>query len=698
MRFPSVQELMKIFLPRHCTARLAALLFLVLLGVVSGPAPSCATAPAQEVAGLEDPGRLWLDAEAAAQAGELARASGLYLRYYEKFRQNEKAEEALWQAARLAKKEAEEAASPDWEGVRNLFRSFTTDFAESRRAPEAYFEVGYAHYRMRFFREALIYFKLFGERYPNSPLLPLVRFWHANTFFAVDRLAEAAALYNEVAAGAEEDDLRIKARMGLGDTLAARKDHAGALAAFSSLVKQYPDYILRDPELLSKLGVAHLRLGNESEGRKQLYHYYNLSEDARARNAALFEVAESSLREGEAETALKLFELVIERGGPGERVVVLAQFRVAEYFDDQGRALPKWQKRNELTDPEGDKPFLAVLDSYHAEPIAQDARRGLFIRYRARKQFEDALVVGKSYLRNDEPGLLPGEKEDFANTILLYLGEELFARQQYENLYQLYAAEHRHVNTLNDGRFLFLVGRALEALSLYEQAAVVYYRGLALPLSPEDKRDLYFRRAEVYLLQKNHVAADRLLTYLRDIYKDGKELGEVAFLSGRLSEALGRKAEALDYYARAASILTFPERKGVYAEARLRLLFSIGSYPEVSSSLEEYRRQEWLAPEALQGWYRRLGDALAKAKKSREARDAYLAGVGEKMPQEGRVAQELHLLLGELFLQGKEVEQSREHLEKAQAGPDKLLEKKARERLNQIEINQVRKRLSGPKG
>ncbi|MGV1099444.1 tetratricopeptide repeat protein [Thiovibrio sp. JS02] len=689
-------------MPSLLFARIVALLLLAGVSGFGATVDCCraedAGGAAQPAAVSVDPASLWQEAQAAATAGELAEAADLYQRYYEGFRESDKAEEALWQAAQLAKRQAQEGPSPDWERVRNLFRMFSTDFAESARAAEAYFEVGYAHYQMRFFREALIYFKLFGDRYPKSPFLDKALYWQGRTLLQVGRAPEAAEVFQRLEKSAKEPDLRAEAAVGIGNWLYAEGKYPEALARLQEVMRAHPSYYLKDPEVLYDLGLVYQKLGKEKEAQRYFYHYLNLIENLKRKHEVIFDLAESYHRQGDNASAQSLYRRIVEEGSPADRPVVLAQFRIAEYFDDQERALSKWQKRNDLGDPAGDRPLLAVVDGFHGEPIAQDARRGLFIRYRARDQFEQAFEVGKSFLRNDEAGVRPGEKVDFANTVLLYLGEGLFDRKQYEKLYQLYVGEHRHVNTLDNGRFLFLVGRALEAMKLYEQAAVVYYRALALPLTPEDRRDLYYRRAEVYLILKNHAAADRLLTYLRDIYANGKELGEVYYLSGRLSEAKGRKAEALDYYARAASVLTFPEKKAEYAEARLRLLFAIGSYPEVASSLEAYGRQQWLGPEPLQAWYKRLGDTLGGAGDAGGARTAYLAGVAAGMPQENKAAQQMHLKLGEMFFKDRQMEQGRAHLEKAKAGPDKLLGKRAQERLNQIEINQGRKRIPGSTG
>ncbi len=125
-------------------------------------------------------------------------------------------------------------------------------------------------------------------------------------------------------------------------------------------------------------------------------------------------------------------------------------------------------------------------------------------------------------------------------------------------------------------------------------------------------------------------------------------------------------------------------------EARLRMLSTLALYPEGVEVLSRSRQNKWLGPEALQGWYREFGDGLA-GQGAQSAIDTYLAGVDGDMPKDSKAAQQIHLQLGELFRKAGEMEKGRGHLQKAQAGPDELLKKKAKTILNQMEIDVGRK-------
>lgn len=630
---------------------------------------------------------LWQDATAAAGDERWAEAASLFQRLYDQFPKSPKAEDALWEAARLYKKAADLSVEPEWEKVRNLFRLYAAQYPKSPRSVEAYFEIGVAHYRMRFFREALTYFKLFQERYPQAPLIPTVRLWQGKTLMEVGRVDEAIFVFRKVAE-VEDQTLRIQALIGLGQAYDAKKDYPKALEAFEGIMAKYPHYFLEDHEYLVHLGTAYFKVGKEAEGQKQLFYYINIAPQSPRLAEVLFELGESFHRQGEEATAQKLYAKVTEGGEPGERAMVLAHFRQMQYLDDPQRKLPAWQKRRDLTDTGGDLPYLAVLDSFRDEPIAQDARYGLFLRYRARDNHEFAAEMGRSFLRYDTPGKKPHESHDVGGEVMTYLVEEMLKREQYQKIYELYQAEYQHVAQYDQGRLRYLIGQALEAMGLYDQAAVVYYRALAHPLTDEEKIDLYHRRAHVYLQQKDLASAERLLEYLRKIYADTSEIGEICYYSGLLREAQKRYAEALAFYDQAAKGVVAAEKKPLYGEARLRMLLAAKRFSEMLVALDGYRKEGWLTLAALQQWYRKVGDVLRRENKTDETLNAYLAAVGENMPQEGGAAQAVHLQLGDLLVQLGDFDKGREHFKKARDGSDPFLKKVAEERLNQADIDQ----------
>ena len=629
--------------------------------------------------------RLWMRAGTALGKEDLLKAAKLFEGIHSRYPDSKKAEDALWRAAGLQKQIASESEDPNWEKTKNLFRMYVTDYPESPRAPEAYFEVANAYYKMRFFREALSYYGLFKKRYPDSPLIPTTRFWQAKTLFQIGRLNESKEIFLKLIE-TKNPDLQIKAALGLGEIEFKNENYRQALKTYENILEKFPAFYLKDPEILKLMGMTNLRMKKEKQGQKQLYQYLNLAECSPCKAEVLFEVAESCIREGNPLTAQVLFNKVIDEGGK-EGVVVLSRFRQAQFLDDPNRKLRAWQRKPDLTDPAGDSFYLAVLDARSSEKFEQEARFGLLKRYMARKDYDSVYDLGNLYVRYKSPESKKKEVFDMLGQVLIHRAETYLEKQKFQEVYELYRDEYRNVAAYTKGRLLYIVGQALESLCLYDQAAVIYYRALRLPLTDEEKIDLYYRRARVYLAKNDLASAERLLKYLREIYNGKKPEGEIHYLSGRLLEARSKYEEALAFYSKAVEVLTFPDKKSTYNDARLRMLFNLEKYDEASAALTEAVKEKRMTPEELQRWYAKLGDIFFKHDNLKQAADAYLAGMDEKMPRDGEPAQRIHLHLGDVYLKMGDPDKSISHFEKAGEGADSMMRKMAEERLNQLDID-----------
>jgi hypothetical protein len=381
----------------------------------------------------------------------------------------------------------------------------------------------------------------------------------------------------------------------------------------------------------------------------------------------------------------------VEQGQNEEREVVLASMRLARYADDQAQPGHLGHPAADLAAPEGDAPYAEVLGKFAKEPLAQEARYGLFKRYLARDDFDAALQVGKSFLQYAEAGNGKGAGSAAqAGEVFLTLVEELKKRGEPRKIYDLYMTEYRMVEGAGQGRMLYLVGQALESLGLYAQATQLYYRAQALPMEEAEQADLYFRRARVYLAMKDFSAAERLLKYLREYYADKPAVSEALFLSGQLMEAVGKPAEALEFYDQAAAGQTAPPAdKAGYAQAHLRLLFAEAQGEQAAEILEKYRQDGWLEGAVLQGWYSKMGHFWRQGRQYQSAAAAFRAALAEKLPQEGEMAQSIRLFWGDVLLKLGDREAGRQQLEAAAAGPDPMRQEFARRLLQDAAIDQT---------
>ncbi len=662
-------------LPNVCrrSAPLLAVFFLLSIVSLGLAEPIFANQPTS-------PGQtLWAAAVAAATREDWQTAAINFERLHREFPASELAEEALWRAAELRRKIAEQDPDPDWDQVRALFRLYLSDYPDSLRADAAYLAMGMAYFQMRFLREALTHFRLFERRYPHSPLVPRARHWQALTMVETGALAEAVALFRELTREPDEE-LRLEAIVELGRTLATSGDHPGAIDTFHGLLRDYPQLRFNNVELLFDLGLSYLRAGREEQGREQLFIFINLLPDSLLRPLALFEIGESRRRQGDLEAAQRLYAQVLEEGDPGQRELVLARFRQVEHLDAIGRP------PEDPADPADDRFYLEVIDRFGHDAIAQDARYSLFKRVKLRNDLVGATELATSYLRRSppQPAAEPGLTR--AGELMVFLVRELLARGEYQRIYHLYVNEYHHVVAYEPGRLRLLIGQAFEALGLYLQAAEIYLRALAGSLDRDELIELYYRRAEVYFVLRDLVAAERLLSHLRLVYVNKPELVEIYYLIGRLREEEQRYDEALEFFRQALAKPAAASRRDKHGRGYLRALAAVNEYGEMLSVLVRFQREQGLSFKDLQAWYRRAGDGLRRHGLVESAITAYRAAVAVEMPVAGKDYQVANFHLGVLLADQGETAEAGKRLELARIGPDQLLAAMAVKELNQLII------------
>lgn len=624
---------------------------------------------------------LWDDAQDKLSLGDTEGAARVFYQVHFYYPDDQKGEPALWQAANLQKELAQGAKDADWDKVLERFRRYISYYPKSEHVAEAYFELAKTYQAMRYHREALTYLKLFMTRYPDSPLVVPAMRWYRNSLLRSGSGAEAEKVFKGWQKSANAT-VRLLGEAGLGNLKSLKGDHQAALDIYQKIMAATPDFQVADPDLLRHAGIANLRLKKTELGREQLYHYLTLVGMVSERPEVMLELAESYLATEEHLAAQKLYRQIMTEGG-NERAVLLSRLRQAQDLDNPEIGVAKWQRHNDLKDAEGDKPYLAVLEKLYRDPIAQDARYGIFKRYQARGELGKAYDMGRNFLRAAQPeGASPAQGKQVGQ-ILLYLVEGLLKEKKYQQIYDLYSDEHRHIKDYPDGRLHAMVGQALEAMSLFEPAAALYYQAMQLPMSDQEKTDLYFRRARVYLAMQDYDALDRLLTYLRKTYQGKPEAEEIAYYSAKLSAARGQIDKANEFYGQVLSHAATPEDSKQTAEEALSLLVKEAKFEQAEAMLAKAVAGKALSPAAEQGWWLRLANGWREKSDLSRAAAAYRNGLGQGMPDTGEAVQEIHLYLGDvLFAQGEQKE-GLSHYQIASQGEHPLWKQLATERLTQ---------------
>lgn len=660
-------------------------LFLLSIQLAHGQSSSSPAEDIAKKAKVQQQEKLWSHAMELFSKGEDENSAKQFLTFYKRYSDHIRAEEALWRAAFLYRGLAFTSSEVEWDRVMELFRSFTLEYPESERLADAYFEIAHAYSQMDYHREAITYYSLYLKRFPSGPKASKATFLKAGSMLQVQRFNEAAGVYARLK---QSDDPanRLRGQAGEGHIFFAQGKYHDALGIYKKILRHNPSYYIKDPEILRSMGIASLRVNNDEEGLEDLIHYLNLSGPGQFRAEVLFEMAESYFKQGNILAANHFYKQIISEGNKDDKLVVLSLFRVAqkkeETLSDSGK-----NKLEGLVEKKQDKPFLDVLDKHYSDPLSQDARYELVKRHWEREEFDQAFVIGKAYLRYDTKEDQKKEVHDILGHILEKRVEGMLDQQKNEDVYQLYLDEYPYVKGYQRGRLLFLVGRALESMSLWKEASIVYYRALGLSLTPEEKLDLYFHRAQTYIAGNEISSAQRLLKYLRNIYVADPAIAEIYFLSGKLRELQQRQEDAMIFFQMAVESSPEENRKAEYAENYLRLLFELEKTAEAKKALDRFKKESWLGAEKEIDWLIRLGDAYRAHEKFIQAIETYQSVLTDKQPANQSVLQSVYLHLGDALLKIGDEKAAFLHLGKAIAGNDATIQGLARERLEQARID-----------
>ncbi len=672
---------------RFCTISLFFVITLLLMSIplAHGQSASPSAGDIAKKATVLKQEKLWSRAMELFSNGEDEDSAKQFLTFYKRYPDNIRAEQALWRAASLYRGLAFTSSDVEWDKVMELFRSFTLEYPESKRLADAYFEVAHAYSQMNYHREAITYYSLYLKRFPAGSKASKAAFLKAGSLLQIKRFNEAAGVYESLKQS-DDPTNRLRGQAGEGHIFFLQGKYHDALGIYKRILRHNPSYYIDDPEILRFMGIASLRVNNDEEGLENLIHYLNLTGPGQFRADVLFEMAESYFKQGNILAANHFYEQIISEGDKDDRLVLLSRFRLAQKKESTLAVFEK-DKLEELSAKKHDKPFQDVLDKHYTEPLSQDARYELIKRHWERQEFDQAFVIGKAYLRYDTEEDQEKEVHDILGRILEKEVEELLNQQKYEDVYQVYLDEYPYVKGYQRGRLLFLVGRALESMSLWKEASTVYYRALGLSLTPEEMLDLYFHRAQTYIAGNDVKSAQRLLKYLRKIYVSEPAIAKIYFLSGKLRELQQRKEDALAFFQMAVESYPADGRKAEYAENYLRLLFDLEKIAEAEKALGRFAKERWLGSEKEIDWFIRLGDAYRAHEKFIQAIEAYRSVLADKPPARPAVLQAVHLHLGDALLKIGDEKAAFSHLEMAIAGNDITIQGLARERLEQARID-----------
>ncbi|MFP3984089.1 MAG: tetratricopeptide repeat protein [Desulfurivibrionaceae bacterium] len=622
---------------------------------------------------------LWNRAMAFLGDGNKPEAAPLFHRFYERHSDSEKAEDALWHAARLYKHLAITGREDDWDKIKSLYREFTVAFPESERLPRAYLEVGKAYMEMGYFREAVPYFGIIIRRFPERDIVEEASLYKSRTLLNTGRVEEAVEIYRELGQSVDNNYTRL----ANGYQYFEKNRYHDALGSFLKILKRERAFYLKEPNILRIMGECYLKTDQTEKGRKKLEHFLNLNSGSH-RDKVLFQIGESYLKEDKKGLAAGFYKKARAVSEKGSRIHTFSRYRLIRFQEEKQKAEPG----REVSEEQFVKIRESVIEQGNSGEVIQAARLELIEYYRDSQEIDKVYDLGKIYLNYASNEAGKEKVESLVCRILDNRLQKMLNQKKYEDVYQLYKDDYSYVKRCTQTSVRIKVGKALQELSLYDEASLVYWRAMKLEMSPEEKIDLYSRRVETYLAAEDYKSADTLLGHLRRIYADKPSfIGDVYFFSGKLSEARGNKEAALEFYKKSASESFYNEgNRAEFAEKYLNLLLGKGEIDSFSEVLERSGEEKWLDRERLQYWYVRFGDYHRKLDQPEKAGSAYSAALSDDMPADNEMTQKANLYYGDVQLTLGNVEKAIQLHNKASAGPDPLLARIAGQRLKEDEI------------
>jgi len=565
-------------------------------------------------------------AAAAAKAGDLSHAIELYSSVSRLFPNDEKVPEALWQAAELSRLEAGKGKA-DWQDVRGMYRDFVVAAPGSPRIVAAYLEIARINLRLRLYPEARSYLRLIVKKYPNSALMDEAWLMTARVEMAMGRLGVAEEHARKVFKSRSQEK-RLRATMLLAEILSDR----GRLSRAVSLIRRIEPKLAKGSaeyaEAIRIKGRSQLLMADPvslRKGRENLFYYLNIIDDRDAALETSLLLAEGFLKEKNYPAAKSLLTRV-EKGVDHDSLSGLRARFLLAMIRDLGLAGPPPSGKNKSWQSGGDEVFHQIIRRIGRRDEVQLARYVLMRRLLVRGDDDGAYVQGRAYLL-DGGGEWRNRVLADAEAILERRYTALLGKQDNPRVYEDYRKEYPVIRMFDKGKILYLVGRALENMGLYDQASVVYYRALGKKLDDKVRDDLYVHRARTYLAAADLESADRLLKYLRGRYKKGPAAAEIRYLSGRLLVLQDRADEAMAMLDAAFKMPAGADTMAGLIREAGPMLIRLNRLDQLSRQLRRCAKIKCLAPEELQGNYVLLGDALRRHGRDVDAVSAYRRAV-----------------------------------------------------------------------
>ncbi|TWI72429.1 tetratricopeptide repeat protein [Desulfobotulus alkaliphilus] len=484
--------------------------------------------------------------------------------------------------------------------------------------PWAYAMLGVLYHRMGNDPMGMGYFELLREKDPEFSGMPEILLYLGRMYMRIQRLEEAEPLLRDLVASYGDTVFAMDARMELGRLLFERKRYFDTLKMLETLIRETPDRIFKDKDLLLLVGNSHFHTGSYAKAIESLTRAYNDFPDMAERSLVLTRIADSYSFLEEKDKAKKLYEIVRELF-PGTDGFVISSIRLAELLEDR-------EKKNEL--------FEMVIRDYPDHPLARLALMRLAeSRYESGEYSESVNLVRRLLVA--DPRALRRGALDLMGRSLEALFDEFLSAGLYPEVIRRYEREKGPLYDIEKPELHAQVGRAFLEGHLYPQAVNQYRRAEKLFGGASVPPEIRFRYGVAAKgAGDGEMALAQLTLFLRAVPDDPLRSSLALGHIGDIRLEMGEPDVALKAYQDAASLAKVDEKKVAFLFSAAKILRDKGQRQKEAEILEKALAFSGVESQDSTDLHftilRSLGEARAAQGKYAKAAAAY--GKAEAIP------------------------------------------------------------------
>jgi len=420
-------------------------------------------------------------------------------------------------------------------------------FPASPQAPRVGLIHALAYMRMGYLNEAIGYFKLLTEEYPQSEYAVMARVYMGMIYVKMDKLDLAKAVFESVQDLSPSGPLWLEANYALGQAYFQKGLFSMANEAFKAILRSDKQFYVKQPAILYYMGEGYFYLGRPDLSRAYLYHAINLNPEHQSGDMIMARIGDTYKDEGRNDEAIKAYALT-RKLYPESQGALISELRLADY----GAVRSFFEPESLLLDME-DGVEATTLQMYekivenHAKqdsPLIELAKFKIGLSYYNQGNYSQTIEIMKEILLKQLQGDINEETRALLNRALLEQIQGLWRQGKDKEIISLYEANHSWINDLTWPEIRHYLGLAYLDLDLPVEAAGLFEANKGLTGHEAER---LFGLAQAYLKLNKFDEAVRTLAEFRQSFPGHPRIPEALAAQARAEASQGLVEQALSH-------------------------------------------------------------------------------------------------------------------------------------------------------